>query len=269
MGIRREPISDLLSSLGATPEQLSQAREMADKSGSSLLEAASSGGTVTGDTVAKAVAATLGIDILEEVDVEKIDVDLVRPLPLGLSRENGVLPLWKRSGAVIVGISSPSALPALDDLRVLYGQPIAFVALSPGLLRDATNKAYDKASQTAEAVMEELDEHEGDLAGDLQLGEDLLDDPNQAPIIRFVNSLFTQAVKERASDIHIEPFEKELAVRFRVDGVLYEVVKPPKRLKASIVSRVKIMAGLNIAENGFLKTAVYGHGWPDVKSMCA
>ena len=173
MGIRREPISDLLSSLGATPEQLSQAREMADKSGSSLLEAASSGGTVTGDTVAKAVAATLGIDILEEVDVERIDVDLVRPLPLGLSRENGVLPLWKRSGAVIVGISSPSALPALDDLRVLYGQPIEPVVLSPGLLRDATNKAYDKASQTAEAVMEELDEHEGDLAGDLQLGEDL------------------------------------------------------------------------------------------------
>ena len=90
MGIRREPISDLLSSLGATPEQLSQAREMADKSGSSLLEAASSGGTVTGSTVAKAVAATLGISTLEEVDVERIDVELVRPLPLGLSRENGV-----------------------------------------------------------------------------------------------------------------------------------------------------------------------------------
>lgn len=263
MGIRREPISDLLSSLGATPEQLSQAREMADKSGSSLLEAASSGGTVTGSTVAKAVAATLGISTLEEVDVERIDVELVRPLPLGLSRENGVLPLWRKSGTVIVGISSPSALPALDDLRVLYGQPIEPVVLSPALLRDATNKAYDKASQTAEAVMEELDEQEGDLAGDLQLGEDLLDDPNQAPIIRFVNSLFTQAVKERASDIHIEPFEKELAVRFRVDGVLYEVVKPPKRLKASIVSRVKIMAGLNIAEkripqDGRIRTRMAG-----------
>ncbi|PIV72076.1 MAG: type II secretion system protein GspE, partial [Rhodocyclales bacterium CG17_big_fil_post_rev_8_21_14_2_50_68_7] len=77
--------------------------------------------------------------------------------------------------------------------------------------------------------MEEIHEDQGADTDDLQLAEDLLDDPNQAPIIRFVNSLLTQATKERASDIHIEPFEKELAVRFRVDGVLYEVVRPPPR----------------------------------------
>jgi general secretion pathway protein E len=125
------------------------------------------------------------------------------------------------------------------------------------------NSAYDAASRTASAVIDEIEEEEGYVADDLQLGEDLLDDPNQAPIIRFVNSLLTQAIKERASDIHIEPFEKELSVRFRVDGVLYEVVKPPRRLQASIVSRVKIMAGLNIAEkrvpqDGRIRTRMAG-----------
>jgi len=135
--------------------------------------------------------------------------------------------------------------------------------MGPTALRDLTNAAYDAASRTASAVIDEIEEEEGYVTDDLQLGEDLLDDPNQAPIIRFVNSLLTQAIKERASDIHIEPFEKELSVRFRVDGVLYEVVKPPRRLQASIVSRVKIMAGLNIAEkripqDGRIRTRMAG-----------
>ena len=134
--------------------------------------------------------------------------------------------------------------------------------MGPSTLRDLTNAAYDAASRTASAVIDEIEEEEGYVSDDLQLGEDLLDDPNQAPIIRFVNSLLTQAIKERASDIHIEPFEKELSVRFRVDGVLYEVVKPPRRLQASIVSRVKIMAGLNIAEKRIPQTDEPGHAWP-------
>jgi general secretion pathway protein E len=138
---------------------------------------------------------------------------------------------------------------AADDLRVLLQRPIRLVLVPHDTLRDAINKSYDKAARSASAVMEEIkEETEDGLSGDLQLEADILDDPNQAPIIRFVNTLLTQAIKDRASDIHIEPFEKELVVRFRIDGVLYEIVKPPPRLQASIVSRVKIMAGLDIAE---------------------
>jgi general secretion pathway protein E len=100
------------------------------------------------------------------------------------------------------------------------------------------------------AVMEEVAEETGDtLPDDLNLsGEDLLDDPNQAPIIRFVNSLFTQAIKDRASDIHIEPYERHSSVRFRVDGGLREVVQPNRALHAALISRLKIMADLDIAE---------------------
>ena len=86
------------------------------------------------------------------------------------------------------------------------------------------------------------------MATDLEEPRDLLESDDEAPIIRLVNSLLFQAAKDRASDIHIEPFERDLAVRFRIDGILYDILSPPKRFQPVIISRVKIMAGLNIAE---------------------
>ena len=264
MGIRREPLDQLLLARGMAPIQLAAAHEQATKAGVDLIEGASRTDGVDGSVLARAVADASGLPFLESVDNEQVSDQLVRQVPLGLAREQGVLPLWVRDDHVEVAISSPAALPALDDLRVLFGHPVRALVVSPTLLREATNRAYDKASRSATDVMEEIDDELGnDIDGDLKLDEDLLDDPNQAPIIRFVNSLFTEAIKERASDIHIEPFEKELSVRFRIDGVLYERVKPPARLQASIVSRVKIMAGLNIAEkripqDGRIRTRMAG-----------
>ena len=262
MAIRREHLQDLLVARGVDPARIADAQVQADKAGTSLLEGAVRSKEIDGNSLALSIAELTGLPMLARIDVDQIDSSLVRPLPLGLAREQGVLPLWERDGVVEIAISSPRALAALDDLRMVYGRPIRAFVVSPTLLRDATNLAYDRASRTASAVMDEIEEQD-DVAQDLTLGADLLDDPNQAPIIRFVNSLLTQAIKDRASDIHIEPFEKELSVRFRVDGVLAEVVKPPPRLQASIVSRVKIMAGLNIAEkripqDGRIRTRMAG-----------
>ncbi|MCK6502853.1 type II secretion system ATPase GspE [Myxococcota bacterium] len=264
MAIRRERLDDILVRQGVDPAVLQAARAQAEKAGVDLVEGLNRTQAVDGKVIARSLAAQTGLPVLDAIDVERVDPALVRGLPLGLAREAGVLPLWEEpDGGVLIAISSPAALPALGDLRLVYHRPVRPVLVAPTVLRDATNKAYDKASQTASAVMEEIHEEQGKESDDLMLAEDLLDDPNQAPIIRFVNSLLTQATKERASDIHIEPFEKELAVRFRVDGVLYEVVKPPPRLQASIVSRVKIMAGLNIAEkripqDGRIRTRMAG-----------
>ena len=264
MGIRRERIDDILVRQGVEPAVVEAARVQADKAGVDLVEGLSRNQAVDGKVIARSLGSQTGLPVMDAVDVDRVDPALVRGLPLGLARETGVLPLWEElDGSVLVAISSPAALGSLDDLRLVFHRPVRPVLVAPSVLRDATNKAYDKASQTASAVMEEIHEEQGKESDDLTLAEDLLDDPNQAPIIRFVNSLLTQATKERASDIHIEPFEKELAVRFRVDGVLYEVVKPPPRLQASIVSRVKIMAGLNIAEkripqDGRIRTRMAG-----------
>ncbi len=263
MGIRRAPLDEILARQGVSASVLEQARSEAEKAGVGLAEGLVRTEGIDGATLVRSLAEQTGLPLMERVDVDRVDPLLVRAVPLGLARESGVLPLWDDNGQVLVAISSPAAMSSLDDLRLLYGRPVRPVLVSPAELRSATNRSYDKASQGAHAVMEDLNEEKGTETDDLTLAEDLLDDPNQAPIIRFVNSLLTQATKERASDIHIEPFEKELAVRFRVDGVLYEVVKPPPRLQASIVSRVKIMAGLNIAEkripqDGRIRTRMAG-----------
>ena len=263
MGIRRDSLDDLLIRAGVDRAKLVDAQTQADRSGNSLLGSIARSQTVDDDILAKTLGTMTGLDVLTEVSVEDIDVDLIRQVPLGLARDQGILPLWERDGTIEVALSSPASLASVDDFRVLYAKPVKPRVMGPSQLRELINGAYDAASRSASAVIDEIEEEEGYIADDLQLGEDLLDDPNQAPIIRFVNSLLTQAIKERASDIHIEPFEKELSVRFRVDGVLYEVVKPPRRLQASIVSRVKIMAGLNIAEkripqDGRIRTRMAG-----------
>ena len=263
MGIRRDSLDELLTQAGAEPAKLAEARTQAERAGISLLGGIARTNAVDDAVLAQSLGELTGIAVLDAVEVERVDVELVRQVPLGLARDQGILPLWEVDGVVEVALSSPTALPCVDDFRVLFGRPVRPWIMGPSTLRDLTNAAYDAASRTASAVIDEIEEEEGYVSDDLQLGEDLLDDPNQAPIIRFVNSLLTQAIKERASDIHIEPFEKELSVRFRVDGVLYEVVKPPRRLQASIVSRVKIMAGLNIAEkripqDGRIRTRMAG-----------
>ncbi len=251
MAVRREGFDEVLTRAGADPARMREARREAERAGITLVESAQRLQLVAPDKLARALAELLGLPFLGAIELERVELELVRPISLAMAREEGFLPLWKEAGFVRVAIADARAMSLLGDLRVLYRTPVRASVVPADVLRDATNKCFDKAARSASAVMEEIREEGGGgdgLADDLSLNEDLLDDPNQAPIIRFVNTLLTQAVKDRASDIHIEPFERELVVRFRIDGVLYEIVKPPTKLQASIVSRVKIMAGLNIAE---------------------
>ena len=250
MAVRRAGMEELLVRAGVDPAKMKEARKEAERSGVSLVEGAQRVHAVTADVAARSLAEMLGLPFRDVIDLDTVDVELVRPITLAMAREEGILPLYHEGGFVRIAISEERSMGLLPDLRLLYKKPVRPVVVPADVLRDATNKTYDRAARSASAVMEEIREEGAgdDIADDLSLNEDLLDDPNQAPIIRFVNTLLTQAVKDRASDIHIEPFERELVVRFRIDGVLYEIVKPPPKLQASIVSRVKIMAGLNIAE---------------------
>jgi general secretion pathway protein E len=264
MGIRRETIDDLLVKKGVAPSLLAEAHAQATKAGDDVLKGILESGVIDDRMLVSALSEATGIPILHEIPVDELDPTLVQDLSMGLAREQGFLPLWIKGGVLHVAISSPKALSNADDMRVLHKLPVQTWLVGPTKLRDVSNLAYDKAARTAHAVMEEIkDETKQEEVGDLNLDADLVDDPNQAPIIRFVNSLLTQSIKDRASDIHIEPFEKELSVRFRIDGVLYEIVKPPARLQASIIARVKIMAQLNIAEkripqDGRIRTRMAG-----------
>jgi len=249
MAIRRVALESSLQKLGVSEGALQQAQEIADKQGVSMATAVGQLKGIDAKTVAKALSELSGLPVLEKVEVDLIEPEFIRPLPLTLARERAILPLYEAEGQLVVGLARLDALTALDDLRVLLGAKVRPVLVPADVLEEAMHAAYDKAAQTASAVLEDVKDEASEMETDLLLDDpDLLDDPNEAPIIRFVNALLTQAIKERASDIHIEPFEKELVVRFRVDGVLYETVKPPNRFKSSIVSRIKIMSGLNIAE---------------------
>ena len=266
MPVRRPAYDDLLLRAGVEPQKLREAHRESDRSGVGLLESMSRVQGASPHIVAVALAEVLGLRVQDKLSVDDVDVELVRPISLAMAREEQFLPICLDGAFVRVGIGDERAMRLLPDLRLLYKKPIRPVVVPTDVLRDATNKAFDRAARSASSVMEQMrDEGVGEDIddGNLNLDADLLDDPNQAPIIKFVNTLLTQAVKDRASDIHIEPFERELAVRFRIDGVLYEIVKPPAKLQASIVSRVKIMSGLNIAEkripqDGRIRTRIAG-----------
>ena len=198
-----------------------------------------------------ALALQLDLPFMAELQPESVPDELLRALPIGFSRQNKLLPLGRSDDNVIlVAVADPLDTAAHDELRMILEAEVELAISPTEVVTAAINNAYDRVRAQADAAVDALDE--GASASEIAEEEvpDLLDaaDDDEAPIIRLVNSLFSQAVKERSSDIHIEPFETSMQVRFRVDGVLKEIVKPPKRFQNTIISRVKIMAGLNIAE---------------------
>jgi general secretion pathway protein E len=176
--------------------------------------------------------------------------ELLASLPMQYARRHLVLPLGRGPHALEVAMADPAALAPLDDLRLLYGLRVQPVVVPAHALREAIARAYDAAAAAAA-------EDGSTLGSRLELDAtplddteppDLLEAGEDAPAIRLVNAVLYEAVRANASDIHVEPFERSVAVRLRIDGVLHDLLAPPLSLHAALVSRVKIMAGLDIAE---------------------
>jgi general secretion pathway protein E len=197
----------------------------------------------------KEMALRLGIDCLTAISAGDVDTGLLARVPLSFSRANNILPLVEHEGTIRVAIAGPAALLALDELRLTFGKPVEAVLVPAANLTDAINHVYAGMSGTAREVLQELEAEDlSTIATEFIDPKDLLDLGDEAPVIRLLNSILSEAVKERSSDIHIEPYERDLLVRFRIDGLLYEKLSPPKIIQEALISRVKIMAGLNIAE---------------------
>ncbi|MCP9456273.1 MAG: type II secretion system ATPase GspE [Nitrospira sp.] len=198
------------------------------------------------------LALQFGLPWMPQLETVAVDHDLIKKVPITFCRRYRVLPLRQEEGTVLVASTDPLETVALDDLRLLLGKPIKPVLTTGAALLARLNRAYDETANPAgaEQVMEDIAASESldQLAHELDEPQDLLDATDEAPIIRLVNSVLFQAVRQRASDIHFESFERGLVIRYRIDGVLYPVLTPPKHLQASIIARIKIMAGLNIAE---------------------
>lgn len=204
------------------------------------------------DQLIQALAFQFDLPWLPQLEAGQVDQEWIKKVPIHFARRYRVLPLKAEEGSVIVATTDPLETMPLDDLRLLLGLPVKPILTSGISLLACLNRVYDEAASPAgaEQVMEDIAANENleQLAYTLDEPQDLLDATDEAPIIRLINSVLFQAVRQRASDIHFESFERGLVVRYRIDGVLYPVLTPPKHLQASIIARLKILAGLNIAE---------------------
>lgn len=197
----------------------------------------------------EALAIQWGLSYSESLTVKDIDPALVAQVPIGFAKRYTLLPMCRENGKVCVAVSDPLNLPALDDLSLLFKSPLKVTLAPAKTILSSINQAYERAADSAEQAISDLAAESLDrIAEELSEPEDLLDVDDEAPMIRLVNSILFQAVQQRASDIHLEPFEREMVVRYRIDGILYNVLSPPKRFQSSLTSRIKIMAGMNIAE---------------------
>jgi len=249
MGDSRRIGEILREQLGFEEDKIEEALQHQSERGGRIGEILVGMKVVSAEDVIHALSAQLDLPVVDEIDVSTVDAELVRRIPINFAKQQLVLPLSQTADEVVVAVSDPLNTFALDDVRMLLGQPIRAVLAAGQVILDGINRLYDRATNEAEALVDDLEETDLDtLAQELEEPEDLLDASDEAPIIRLVNSLLFQAVKERCSDVHIEPMERDISVRFRRDGILYEILRTPKRFQASITSRVKIMGGLNIAE---------------------
>jgi type IV pilus assembly protein PilB len=204
----------------------------------------------------------------------EIDPDVVRHVPPEISQKYQIVPVNRAGSTLIVAMNDPSNLFAIDDLKFMTGFNIEVVVATESAIKAAIDKYYDQSATLAD-VMEDLDDIDleivdEDEAVDVHALEKATED---APVVKLVNLILTDAIKKKASDIHIEAYEKSFRVRYRIDGVLYEVMKPPMKLRAAITSRIKIMAEMDIAErrlpqDGRIKIKLPGGKDMDYRVSC-
>ncbi|MCK4535898.1 MAG: type II secretion system protein GspE, partial [Desulfuromonadales bacterium] len=173
---------------------------------------------LTEDTLARALATQQELTYLQTLPEHSATEDLLALIPIGFAKENKVYPIERRNGRLLIAVADPLDSRPLNDLGALTGEIIEpCIATAEEILR-AINRSYEKMAGETQEVIEEIEgSGPSSLAHNLE-PEDLLDTSDEAPIIRFVNSLITQGYKQRASDIHIEPFERDLLIRYRIDG---------------------------------------------------
>jgi general secretion pathway protein E len=241
----------LVANLGVAPDAIERALAKQRDEGGLIGEVLLRLKLIDEDQLAQALSLQSEMPYLRDLPrSEDIPVELIDKLPINFARQRLVLPLGRDAGGrVMVAIADPGAVDVIDAVAVLLDEPVEPVVASGAKIVDHINKTYSRlrGSHELEDGGAKKDPEDDDEFQSEEL-VDMLDANDEAPIIRWVNSLMFQAAKERASDIHIEPGERDVVVRYRVDGVLREAKRAPKKFQASIIARVKIMAGLNIAE---------------------
>jgi len=237
----------------------------AELNGKSIEQAMVDGGFVDELGFYQTIANGLGIEFVDLTEREIVP-EVLRFIPSGLARLHGALPIEMSGNALRVALVDPFDHRAAEDLRFALGKDIQVVVSPQDQIENLIKQYYGTDTTSMEEVLKQLGEA-GEL---LQLGEGngeaaVEAEANATPIIRFVDLILYQAIQDRASDIHFEPFENEFKIRYRVDGALYEMAPPPRHLALPVISRVKVMANMNIAErrlpqDGRIQKNIAGRG---------
>ncbi len=208
-------------------------------------------GMVSEEDMLACLAEQYDMSFMPHLDFSDPD-NMFAEIPVHFLRKNRMVPFKKKGGTILVGIVDVLNIQPLDDLKMIFPQfDFEAVLTTEEEIQQVINTHFNVLKEeSTNDVIEDLEESDFEiLTSSISETEDIMDMANEAPIIRLVNTVIKQAVADRASDIHIEPYEKELVVRFRIDGILYNMYTPPKKYQSAIISRIKIMANLNIAEN--------------------
>ncbi|MDP9035703.1 MAG: type II secretion system ATPase GspE [Myxococcota bacterium] len=209
--------------------------------GADLLDLIVNTGVADEMDIARVLADEAQVPLVERIELADIATAMAVRVPIAFAKAHRILVVREDDAAVQIVSGDPFDTQAFDDLRVIFGKPVEVSVGGRDRIEDAINRVYERqAGEEQLKSDEESVEDEG--------ASDILDSDEEAPVIRWVNSLFLQAMKERASDIHIEPEEKEVIVRYRIDGELYIARRAPRAFLNSIISRIKIESSLNIAE---------------------
>jgi len=247
-------LGELLVKAGLiTQDQLKEALKSQKESSSKLGETLIKLGFVAEEDITECLSQQFGVPSINLAHFE-IDAGVIKLIPADVARKYNILPVNKTGATLTIAMADPTNVFAMDDIKFMTGYNVEPVVASELGIRSAIDNYYGTTSAIElKKVMEDLQNSESAdlevLEEDEQLDvEALAAESEEAPVVKLVNLILTDAIKRGASDIHIEPYEKEFRVRFRVDGILYEVMNPPLKLKDAITSRLKILAKLDISE---------------------
>jgi type IV pilus assembly protein PilB len=242
-------IGDLLVKTGLiSNEQLDKAAEANKAGGGFIGTHLVKLGFISEDDLVQVVSKQYGVPVVQLSDYQ-IEETVLQLIPHNLAIKHGVLPIVQKDSTLTVAMVDPSNMVALDDIKFITGLDIQIMVAPESNLKQSQEKYYEK-NVSYDSIISDLDNEDVEVVESQEQVDinELEKATEDAPVVKLVNAVLTDAIKKRASDIHIEPYEKVFRVRFRIDGVLYEIMKPPPKLKNAITSRIKIMADLDIAE---------------------
>ncbi len=256
----KQHLSDILSrDFDVDQQDLAEARRLAKEQNAPLSEVLLKKKILTESQLLQAFGRLYDLPFWAKLPLDNFDTGFARKVPIQFLKKYAMVPICRacapdsevmsKQERPVIAVNDPSAFQPLDDLARLLEIDEFDLVLSP---RDAIysviNMAFDSSRDTAEQLVADMEENGGDIISEIEETADLLDDTSDAPIIKLVNHVISQSVKIGASDIHIEPEQYSLKIRYRVDGILYDMLTPPKWMQASLVSRIKVMSSMNIAE---------------------